>query len=199
MGCTEPGTKVKDPPNIHLMNAGNQVLVNLQKAPPLNEGNKENMNFPLANKNHINNNQGYFQAPFGEKNAMNNFHRNPLEIMGNPQGLIKMPINLFQPAPPLKKTIPIINKQQYMYYKNIILDFYVIVPVFNDHKCAFKPRAIENFRIQMSNQNIKIILVECVYNNNSFSFTKQDNPFDIQIRSNSFLKNNENLINIAIN
>jgi hypothetical protein len=50
----------------------------------------------------------------------------------------------------------------------------------------------------MEKQGIQVFIVECIYQQQTYKFTNQDNPYHIQLSTNSVLWIKENLINIAV-
>ena len=99
-----------------------------------------------------------------------------------------------------EKLPSIIKKRDFLNFINIAEDFYIITHVlnFNTNYTSLKIKIVQNYRSLMNSFRIKPIVIELAFENHPFLFTSQDNPFDIQLRSSSYLIGKENLINIAL-
>jgi hypothetical protein len=76
--------------------------------------------------------------------------------------------------------------------------FYIVSVLFNP--CNYKSRYLlfQEFLTRMEKQGIQVIIVECIYADQTYRFTNQDNPYHLQLKTNSILWIKENLINVAI-
>ena len=85
--------------------------------------------------------------------------------------------------------------------KNKKLDLlYIITTYFNPSKSQRRSQLHKEFHQRLQdNNNIVLVTVECAFNNDPFEMTsKNKEPLEIQISSNSVIWIKENLINIAI-
>lgn len=73
-----------------------------------------------------------------------------------------------------------------------------IVSYFNPEKCKSKYQNFKKFRESNKKQGLKLIVVECVFGNNSFEIKKEDTDIVVQVKSNSIMWQKERLLNIAL-
>lgn len=74
---------------------------------------------------------------------------------------------------------------------------YIITPVFNPMKFKSRYRLFADFVKRMDLPNVKLFVVEMAFGDQPFVVTKQDEPMNLQLRTNQLLWQKERLINLA--
>jgi hypothetical protein len=77
-------------------------------------------------------------------------------------------------------------------------ELYVIAVINNPMNYNSRLNLFNDFVIRMKNYNVKLLIVEAIYGNQSFKVTEPNNPFHIQLKASSIIWQKENLINIGI-
>jgi hypothetical protein len=84
-------------------------------------------------------------------------------------------------------------------YQEELRYLYLITVVFNPARSRSSLKHYANFKHQMEKLGVKLITVECCFENSPFSITSPNyEPYNIQIRTNSLFFQKERLINLAI-
>ena len=84
-------------------------------------------------------------------------------------------------------------------YQDEFRFFYIICIMFNPARSRSRIKLYLSFKRQMEKLGIKLITVECVYDNSPFTITKQNyEPYNIQLSTQSAFFQKEKLINIAL-
>src|ERR1043165_3880210 len=74
---------------------------------------------------------------------------------------------------------------------------YVITPIFNSTRYRSRWRLYEDFAKHIYESGAVLITVEAAFGSREFAVTQPDDPYDIQLRTDSELWLKENMINIG--
>lgn len=77
-------------------------------------------------------------------------------------------------------------------------NFYVVTAISNPIRYRRRYRLFEKFREMCHAGKVKLITVEMAFGEREFNVTRNDNPYDIQLRSVDELWHKENMINIGV-
>ena len=84
-------------------------------------------------------------------------------------------------------------------YEKELKDFYVITVVFNPARSRNRIKLYHNFRKQMEKFGVKLITLECTYQDAPFTVTTPNyEPYNIQLKTHSPLFFKEHLVNVAL-